>query len=582
YWQFPTVSMGLGPLMAIYQARFLKYLHFRGLANTEDRKVWAFLGDGEMDEPESTGAISLAAREKLDNLIFVINCNLQRLDGPVRGNGKVIQDLEAQFKGAGWNVIKCIWGSGWDALLAKDTSGALLRIMEETVDGEYQDYKSKNGAYVREHFFGKTPETKALVADMSDDQIWALVRGGHDPLKVYAAYDAAVKHKGQPTLILAKTVKGYGMGDAGEGQNITHQQKKMGENNLREFRDRFQLPISDEQLAKVEFLQFKEGSAELDYLRKRREALGGALQVRRTKADALQVPPLSAFEAQLKSTDAREISTTMAFVRILNTLLRDKQIGKRVVPIVPDESRTFGMEGMFRQFGIFSQVGQLYRPEDAKQLMFYKEDPKGQLLQEGINEPGAMSSWMAAATSYSNSDSPMIPFYIYYSMFGFQRVGDLAWSAGDARARGFLIGGTAGRTTLNGEGLQHEDGHSHIQASLIPNCVAYDPAYGYEVAVIVQDGLRRMLAEQEDVFYYVTVMNENYQQPALPDGAEDGILRGMHRIGGDGSGSVRLLGSGTILREVLAGADLLREDFGVEADVFSVTSFTELRRDGMG
>src|SRR3982751_2311022 len=549
YWQFPTVSMGLGPLMAIYQARFLKYLHFRGLADTENRKVWAFLGDGEMDEPESTGAISLAAREKLDNLIFVINCNLQRLDGPVRGNGKVIQDLEAQFKGAGWNVIKCIWGSGWDALLAKDTSGALLRIMEETVDGEYQDYKSKNGAYVREHFFGKTPETKALVADMSDDQIWALVRGGHDPLKVYAAYDAAVKHKGQPTLILAKTVKGYGMGDAGEGQNITHQQKKMGENNLREFRDRFQLPIKDEQLAEVPFLRFDENSPEMEYLRKRREALGGPLQGGRAQSEALQVPPLSSFDAQLKSTDGREISTTMAFVRILNTLLRDKQIGKRVVPIVPDESRTFGMEGMFRQFGIFSQVGQLYRPEDAKQLMFYKEDKSGQLLQEGINEPGAMASWIAAGTSYSTHGIAMIPFYIFYSMFGFQRVGDLAWAAGDMRARGFLIGGTAGRTTLNGEGLQHEDGHSHIFSAVIPNCVSYDPTFSYEVAVIVQDGLRRMYAEQEDVFYYLTVMNENYEHPALPDGAAESIVKGMYLFrAGEGKGPrVQLLGSGTIL-----------------------------------
>src|SRR4051794_36948292 len=586
YWQFPTVSMGLGPLMAIYQARFLKYLHFRGLANTENRKVWAFLGDGEMDEPESTGAISLAAREKLDNLVFVINCNLQRLDGPVRGNGKVVQELEAQFRGAGWNVIKCLWGSGWDALLAKDTSGALLKIMEETVDGEYQDYKSKNGAYVREHFFGKTPETEALVADMSDDQIWALVRGGHDPLKVYAAYDAAVKHKGQPTLILAKTVKGYGMGDAGEGQNITHQQKKMGENNLREFRDRFQLPISDAQLAEVPFLRFDEGSPEMEYLRKRREALGGPLQVRRAKSEALQVPPLSNFEAQLKSTEGREISTTMAFVRILNTLLRDKQIGKRVVPIVPDESRTFGMEGMFRQFGIFSQTGQLYQPEDAKQLMYYREDKTGQLLQEGINEPGAMSSWIAAATSYSTSNTPMIPFYIYYSMFGFQRVGDLAWAAGDMRARGFLIGGTAGRTTLNGEGLQHEDGHSHIFSSVIPNCVSYDPTYAHEVAVVIQDGLRRMYVDQEDVYYYVTLMNENYVHPGLPEERRDevveGIKRGMYLLHstGDGSGPrVQLLGSGTILREVEAAAELLANDFGVSADVWSCPSFTELGRD---
>ncbi|HEV3473707.1 MAG TPA: pyruvate dehydrogenase (acetyl-transferring), homodimeric type, partial [Actinomycetota bacterium] len=522
----------------------------------------------------------------LDNLIFVINCNLQRLDGPVRGNGKVIQELEAQFRGAGWNVIKCIWGSGWDALLAKDKSGALQRIMEETVDGEYQDYKSKNGAYVREHFFGKTPETRALVADMTDDEIWALARGGHDPLKVYAVYDAAVKHKGQPTLILAKTVKGYGMGEAGEGQNITHQQKKMGENHLREFRDRFQLPIADEQLAEVPFLRFDDNSPEMEYLRKRREALGGPLQVRRAKSDALEVPPLSSFEAQLKSTEGREISTTMAFVRILNTLLRDKQIGKRVVPIVPDESRTFGMEGMFRQFGIFSQVGQLYRPEDANQLMYYKEDKSGQLLQEGINEPGAMSSWIAAATSYSSNNVPMIPFYIYYSMFGFQRIGDLAWAAGDMRARGFLVGGTAGRTTLNGEGLQHEYGHSHIYSATVPNCVSYDPTFSYELAVIIQDGLRRMYAEQEDVFYYLTVMNENYEHPALPEGAEPGILKGMYLFR-EGQGGkrraprVQLLGSGTILREVIAGADLLAQDFGIAADVWSCPSFTELRREAM-
>jgi pyruvate dehydrogenase E1 component len=543
-----------------------------------------------MDEPESTGAISLAAREKLDNLIFVINCNLQRLDGPVRGNGKVIQELEAQFRGAGWNVIKCVWGSGWDDLLAQDTNGALLKLMEETVDGEYQDYKSKDGAYVREHFFGKTPETKALVAGMSDDQIWALVRGGHDPLKVYAAYDAAVKHKGQPTLILAKTVKGYGMGEAGEGQNITHQQKKMGENHLREFRDRFQLPISDEQLAEVPFLRFDDNSPEMEYLRKRREALGGPLQVRRAKSETLQVPSLSAFEAQLKATDGREISTTMAFVRILNTLLRDKTIGKRIVPIVPDESRTFGMEGMFRQFGIFSQVGQLYRPEDANQLMYYKEDKTGQMLQEGINEAGAMSSWIAAATSYSTNDTPMIPFYIYYSMFGFQRVGDLAWAAGDMRSRGFLIGATAGRTTLNGEGLQHEDGHSHLFSATIPNCISYDPTFAFEVAVVVQDGLRRMVQEQEDVFYYLTVMNENYQHPGMPEGREDevreGIIRGMYLLQEGTAGKadaprVQLLGSGTILREVIAAAELLEQDFGVAADVWSCPSFTELGRNGI-
>ena len=528
FWQFPTVSMGLGPLMAIYQARFLKYLHHRGLADTANRKVWAFMGDGEMDEPESLGAISLGGREKLDNLVFVINCNLQRLDGPVRGNGKIVQELEGDFRGAGWNVIKVLWGSSWDPLIASDTDGRLLRRMEECVDGEYQDFKSKNGAYVREHFFGKDPELKARVAGMSDEQIWSLTRGGHDPSKVYAAYAAAVAHKGQPTVILAKTVKGYGMGEAGEGQNITHQQKKMGEAVLKEFRDRFSLPVTDEQIKEVPFLKLAEDSPEMAYLRERRAALGGSLPARRRKSESLQIPPLSTFEAQLKSTEGREISTTMAFVRILNTLLRDKQIGKRVVPIVPDESRTFGMEGMFRQFGIFSQTGQLYQPEDAKQLMYYREDKNGQLLQEGINEPGAMSSWIAAATSYSTSNTPMIPFYIYYSMFGFQRVGDLAWAAGDMRARGFLIGGTAGRTTLNGEGLQHEDGHSHIFSSVIPNCVSYDPTFSYEVAVIVQDGLRRMYAEQEDVYYYITVMNENYEHPAMPEGAEADILKGMY------------------------------------------------------
>jgi pyruvate dehydrogenase E1 component len=589
FWQLPTVSMGLGPLMAIYQARFLKYLHHRGLADTANRKVWAFLGDGECDEPESLGAISLAAREKLDNLIFVVNCNLQRLDGPVRGNGKIIQELEAVFRGGGWNVIKVIWGSSWDPLIARDTSGVLLKRMEECVDGEYQDFKSKNGAYVRQHFFGKYPELLELVADMSDDQIWALTRGGHDPSKVYAAYAAAARHTGQPTVILAKTVKGYGMGEAGEGQNITHQQKKMAEGALKVFRDRFGLDIPDDQLLQYPFLRPAEGSPEMAYLRERRAALGGYLPSRRMKSESLEVPPLSAFANQLKATEGREISTTMAFVRILNTLLRDKKIGKRVVPIVPDESRTFGMEGMFRQFGIFSQVGQLYQPEDANQLMFYKEDSKGQLLQEGINEAGAMSSWIAAATSYSTSNTPMIPFYIYYSMFGFQRIGDLAWAAGDLRARGFLIGGTAGRTTLNGEGLQHEDGHSHLISATIPNCVSYDPTFGYEVAVIVQDGLRRMYAEQEDVYYYLTVMNENYEHPGMPDGVEDGILKGMYlfREGTVPKGRrkavprVQLLGSGTILREVIAAADLLAEDFGVVADIWSAPSFTELRRDGL-
>jgi pyruvate dehydrogenase E1 component len=588
FWQFPTVSMGLGPLMAIYQARFLKYLHARGLADTSNRHVWAFLGDGETDEPESLGAIPLAAREKLDNLIFVVNCNLQRLDGPVRGNGSIIQELEAVFAGAGWNVLKVIWGSNWDPLIAADKTGILRRRMEECVDGEYQDFKSKNGAYVREHFFGKYPELLDMVAGMTDAEIWALTRGGHDPHKVYAAYAEAVDHVGQPTVILAKTVKGYGMGEAGEGQNITHQQKKMAENALRDFRDRIDLPISDEQVAQVAFVRPEEGSPELTYLRERRTALGGDLPARRQRSQSLEVPELSAFGAQLKSTGERQISTTMAFVRILNSLMRDKKIGDRVVPIVPDESRTFGMEGMFRQFGIFSQVGQLYRPEDANQLMYYREDKNGRMFQEGINEPGAFSSWIAAATSYSTSDVAMIPFYIYYSMFGFQRIGDLAWAAGDMRARGFLVGGTAGRTTLNGEGLQHEDGHSHLLAATIPNCISYDPTYAYEVAVIVQDGLRRMYAEQNDVYYYLTVMNENYQHPAMPEGVEADLLRGMYLLReGVQQGRkqnvprVQLLGSGTILREVIAAADLLAEDFGVVADVWSAPSFTELRRDGL-
>ena len=550
FWQFPTVSMGLGPLMAIYQARFLKYLGCRGLTDTGARKVWAFLGDGETDEPESLGAISLAGREKLDNLIFVVNCNLQRLDGPVRGNGKIIQELESVFRGAGWNVIKVIWGVGWDRLIAKDTTGLLLQRMEECVDGEYQDFKSKNGAYVRKHFFGKYPELLELVADMTDDQIWELNRGGHDPNKIYAAYSAAVRHTGQPTVILAKTVKGYGMGEAGEGQNITHQQKKMAETSLRRFRDRFSLPIADEDLLDYPLIELPDGSEELEYLRARREALGGYLPVRRQRSTPLPVPELSAFNAQLAGSGDREISTTMAFVRILNTLLRDKQIGSRVVPIVPDESRTFGMEGMFRQFGIFSQVGQLYQPEDANQLMYYREDQKGQMLQEGINEPGAMASWIAAATSYSTNDCPMIPFYIYYSMFGFQRVGDLAWAAGDIRARGFLLGGTAGRTTLNGEGLQHQDGHSHIFSSVIPNCVSYDPTFGYEVAVIIQDGLRRMCVDQEDVFYYLTLMNENYEHPPMPEGVR----------GGDPPGDVPVLGGGRAARRRAPGAAARQRD----------------------
>jgi pyruvate dehydrogenase E1 component len=584
FWQFPTVSMGLGPIMGIYQARFMKYLQGRGLADTANRKVWVFLGDGETDEPESLGAISLAARERLDNLIFVVNANLQRLDGPVRGNGKIIQELETVFRGAGWNVIKVIWGRRWDPLLELDREGLLVQRMNEAVDGEYQVYKARNGAYVREHFFGRYPELREMVAGMSDDEIWALNRGGHDPYKVYAAYAAAVHTQGRPTVILAKTIKGYGMGEAGEGQNITHQQKKMTNAALLAFRDRFQIPITDEQVAEAAFYKPADDSAEMHYLREHREHLGGPLPQRRRTADPLEVPPLSAFEGQLKGTGERQVSTTMAFVRILNTLVRDKQIGSRIVPIVPDESRTFGMEGMFRQLGIFSQVGQLYQPEDIEQLMFYKEDKKGQILQEGINEAGAFSSWIAAGTSYSNHGLQMVPFYAFYSMFGFQRVGDLAWAAADSRARGFLIGGTAGRTTLNGEGLQHEDGHSHVFSSTIPNCISYDPAYGYELAVVIQDGLRRMCAEQEDVFYYLTVMNENYPHPAMPDGAEEGIIKGMYllRDAGDADGPrVQLMGSGTILREVLAGADLLRDDFGVGADVWSVTSFTELHREGM-
>jgi pyruvate dehydrogenase E1 component len=583
FWQFPTVSMGLGPLMAIYQARFLKYLGGRGLANTEGRKVWAFMGDGEMDEPESLGAISMAGRERLDNLIFVINCNLQRLDGPVRGNGKIIQELESVFRGAGWNIIKVVWGSGWDKLFARDTGGILRKRMEECVDGEYQTFKSKDGAYVREHFFN-TPELKALVADMSDDEIWSMNRGGHDPVKVFAAYAAAVKHSGQPTVILAKTIKGYGMGESGEGQMISHQAKKMTTESLKKFRDRFGIPLSDEQLADLPFIKLPEDSPEMQYLRARREELGGYLPQRRRASIALQVPELSAFDAQLQSSGERENSTTMAFVRILNTIIRDKNIGQFVVPIVPDESRTFGMEGMFRQLGIYSSVGQLYKPQDADQLMYYREDKSGQVLQEGINEAGAMSSWICAATSYSSNNVPMIPFYIYYSMFGLQRVGDLAWAAGDLRCRGFLLGGTAGRTTLNGEGLQHEDGHSHLLAATIPNCVSYDPTFAYEVAVIVQDGLRRMYQEQEDVFYYLTLMNENYPHPAMPIGVEEGIRKGMYlfREGGTTDAArVQLLGSGTILREVIAAADLLKLDFGVTSDIWSCTSFNELRRDGL-
>ena len=587
FWQFPTVSMGLGPLMAIYQARFLKYLESRGLTKTKGRKVWVFCGDGEMDEPESQGAISLAAREGLDNLIFVINCNLQRLDGPVRGNGKIIQELEGNFRGAGWNVLKVIWGSRWDALLARDTDNELKARMDECLDGDYQTYKSKDGAYVRDHFFN-TPSLKAMVANMSDAEIWALNRGGHDPHKVYAAYYEAVNNPGgRPTVILAKTIKGYGMGASGEGQNTAHQAKKMDQDSLKKFRTRFDIPVTDEQIESgdLPYYRFPEDSEEMRYLRERRNSLGGYLPQRNPNLEALPIPELSAFDAQLQSSGEREFSTTMAFVRILSTLLKDKQIGKRIVPIVPDESRTFGMEGMFRQYGIWNPKGQQYTPQDKDQLMFYKESVDGQILQEGINEPGAMADWIAAGTSYANSHFAMIPFYIYYSMFGFQRVGDLAWAAGDMHTRGFLIGGTAGRTTLNGEGLQHQDGHSQIQADLIPNCISYDPTFSYEVAVIVHDGLRRMYVDQEDVYYYLTVMNENYTHPAMPQrkGIEEEILKGMYllKAGEKGDKKVQLMGSGVILNEVIKGAELLKNDFGVDADIWSVPSFNLLHRDAI-
>jgi len=585
FWQFPTVSMGLGPMMAIYQARFMRYMEHRGMIEPSDRKVWAFLGDGEMDEPESMGAITMPVREGLDNLVFVVNCNLQRLDGPVRGNGKIIQELEAAFGGAGWNVIKVVWGSRWDPLLAKDQSGRLRQVMEETVDGEYQKIKSMDGKYVRDTFFGKYPETAELVANMSDDEIWHLNRGGHDPLKVHAAYDAATKHKGGPTIILAKTIKGYGMGTAGEGQNTAHQQKKMDLEEIRAFRDRFNIPISNDQLGdKVPYYKPEPGSEEYNYLMERREALGGFLPRRRAKSRSLPVPPLETFKTQLDGTGEREASTTMAFVRMLTALTRDKQIGKHIVPIVPDEARTFGMEGMFRQIGIYASKGQLYEPQDSGELMYYREDKSGQILEEGINEGGAMCSWIAAGTSYSNHDVPMVPFYIYYSMFGFQRVGDFIWAGGDMQSRGFLIGGTAGRTTLAGEGLQHQDGHSLVAASTVPNCHSYDPTYAYELAVIIQDGLRRMIGEQEDVFYYITCMNENYAHPPMPAGVEDGILRGMYLLDvseSPGKIRVQLMGSGTILREVLGAAELLMNDFGIPADVWSVTSFNELRRDAL-
>jgi pyruvate dehydrogenase E1 component len=583
FWQFPTVSMGLGPMTAIFQARFIRYLEHRGMVPPSDRKVWAFLGDGEMDEPESMGALTMPVREKLDNLIFVINCNLQRLDGPVRGNGKIIQELEAAFLGAGWNVIKVVWGSRWDPLLERDQKGLLKRLMEECVDGEYQNFKSKGGAYTREHFFGKYPELKEMVVNMSDEEIWRLNRGGHDPQKVYAAYASAVANKGAPTVILAKTVKGFGLGKTAEGLNSSHQQKKLGVEELKEVRDRFNIQISDEEITGLTFRKPSPDSEEMKYLQERRGALGGYVPQRSASAPPLLIPPLEAFSALLDGTHEREISTTMALVRILTTLIKDKNVGRHVVPIVPDEARTFGMEGMFRQVGIYSSVGQLYTPQDADQLMFYREDKQGQILEEGINEAGSLCSWLAAATAYSNHGVSMIPFYIYYSMFGFQRVGDFIWAAADSQARGFLVGGTAGRTTLAGEGLQHQDGHSHLLASTVPNCVAYDPTYAYELAVIVQDGMRRMYQQQDSVFYYITCMNENYAHPAMPAGAAPGILKGMYpvRTAGRGEARVTLFGSGTILREVLAAADLLEKDHGVAADVYSVTSFSELRRNAL-
>ena len=581
FWQFPTVSMGLGPIMAIYQARFMKYLHNREIQPQQDRKVWAFMGDGEMDEPESLGAISLAARENLDNLIFVINCNLQRLDGPVRGNSKIIQELEAVFRGAGWNVIKVVWGSYWDHLLAKDTSGMLQKLMEETIDGEYQACKAKGGAYTREHFFGKYPETRELVADMSDEDIWRLNRGGHDPHKVYAAYAEAVEWVDRPTVILAKTVKGYGMGEAGEGQNITHSQKKMGEDALTAFRDRFNIPVTDEEIPEAPFYKFPEDSEEMQYMRASREKLGGYMPVRSDSAKPLIVPGLEIFDALLKDSGDREISTTMAFVRMLSSLTRDKNIGQNIVPIVPDEARTFGMEGMFRQLGIYSSKGQLYEPMDSDQVMYYREDIKGQILEEGINEAGAMSSWIAAGSAYSSHGVSMIPFYIYYSMFGFQRIGDLAWAAGDMQVRGFLMGGTAGRTTLAGEGLQHQDGHSLIVAGTIPNCVSYDPTFAYELAVIIHSGLKRMYQMKENIFFYISVMNENYHHPALPKGSEEGIVKGIYCLeeGEEKGLKVQLMGSGTILREVIAAGELLKNDFDINADIWSVTSVNELARE---
>ncbi len=586
YWQFPTVSMGLGPLQAIYQAHTLKYMHNRELVDNSDRKVWCFIGDGETDEPETLGSISLAGREKLDNLIFVVNCNLQRLDGPVRGNGKIIQELEGVFRGAGWNVIKVVWGRHWDPLFEADVNGVMQKAMDECVDGDLQNFKSNGPAYTRKHFFGRSPELAKLVENLTDEDIAQLNRGGHDPYKVYAAYQAALNTKGQPTVILTHTIKGYGFGKAGEAQNVTHSLKKLDMDTLKSFRDHFGIPLNDEELKDIPYYRPPADSPEMLYMRKRRESLGGFYPKRRKDSRPLTVPGLDIFEGQLKGSNGREISTTMAFVRMLSTLTKDKRIGKRIVPIVPDEARTFGMEGMFRQLGIYTSEGQKYVPHDREQMMYYREDANGQILEEGINEAGAMAAWAACATSYSTSDYPLIPFYIFYSMFGFQRVGDLCWAAGDMRARGFLIGGTAGRTTLNGEGLQHQDGHSHIMAGTIPNCIAYDPAYAHELAVVIQDGMRRMYAENESVYYYITIMNENYEQPTMPEGAEEGIIKGMYlfeevKVKGRGKKPhAQLMGSGAILNEVRAAAQLLAEDFGVSSDVWSVTSFNELARDG--
>ena len=586
FWQFPTVSMGLGPIMAIYQARFLKYLHARGIADTSNRKVWVFCGDGEMDEPESLGAIGLATREKLDNLIFVVNCNLQRLDGPVRGNGKIIQELEGEFRGSGWNVIKLLWGSEWDPLLARDKDGALKKLMMDTLDGDYQSFKANDGAYVRKHFFGRDPRTLEMVAHMSDDEIWALKRGGHDPKKVYAAYHSAVNHKDQPTVLLIKTVKGYGMGKSGEGKNNVHQTKKLTDEDIKIFRDRFNIPVPDSQIADIPFYKPADDTPEMQYLHERRKALGGYLPHRRVQADEqFTVPSLATFKTVMEPTaEGREISTTQAYVRFLTTLLRDQALGPRVVPILVDEARTFGMEGLFRQIGIYNPEGQKYTPVDKDQVMYYREDKAGQILQEGINEAGGMCSWIAAATSYSTNNRIMVPFYVYYSMFGFQRIGDLAWAAGDMQARGFLLGGTSGRTTLNGEGLQHEDGHSHILASTIPNCISYDPTFAHEVGVILHEGLKRMVERQENVYYYITLLNENYPMPGLQIGTEAQIIKGMYlcKPATDPANAMRvqLLGSGTILRESIAAQELLEQDWGIAADVWSCPSFNELTRDG--